>query len=520
MYGKAGVSGRRRPTRSACRLGRLLSLLALLPVFFLLVPPANAAFPGVNGKIALSRNVAGNEDIYTMNPDGTGLTRLTNDPAADSQPQWSPDGRRIAFISFRNSPGWSVYVMNADGSGQTRLAGGIEPHWSPDGKKIVFGTGPCYDGGDIYFVNQDGTGLSSFTPGCGPSWSPDGTEIAFSRYEPIGGYDQLFKINADGSGLVPLNDFGDHPDWSPDGQQIVFDDSVAMYKIGSGGGAYQQFSTSGSSPQSPAWSPDGSKIAFFQTVGGDADIWTMNPNGTNQVNVTNSPLVYEEVGSWQPIIYGYARPISATPTRLKFVPAFKPCTSSNGSHNAPLTAPSCSPPQQASDFLTVGTADSNGAATRAQGSALIRPICNPPAPGPIPPCTAAGDQGDAQLQVSFTDVRQKTTLLDYAGELQTKFTVRITDRYNGLCDGCPQPGTASDVPFSFAVPCTATPDTSIGSTCSVATTANSVLPGVVREGKRAVWELGRFELYDGGSDGDADTPGDNTLFAVQGLLAP
>ena len=90
----------------------------------------------------------------------------------------------------------------------------------------------------------------------------------------------------------------------------------------------------------------------------------------------------------------------------------------------------------------------------------------------------------------------------------------------GCVRAAPQPGTATDVPFSFAVPCAATPDNSIGSTCSVTTTANAVLPGTVRESKRSVWQLGQFELYDGGSDGDADTPAGNTLFAEQGLFLP
>jgi hypothetical protein len=99
-------------------------------------------------------------------------------------------------------------------------------------------------------------------------------------------------------------------------------------------------------------------------------------------------------------------------------------------------------------------------------------------------------------------------------------SLRITDRWNGLCSGCPQPGTATDVPFSFAVPCATTSSGSQGSTCSVTTTANAVAPGAAREGKRLVWQLGRFELYDGGPDGDADTPSGNTLFAEQGLFVP
>jgi hypothetical protein len=205
---------------------------------------------------------------------------------------------------------------------------------------------------------------------------------------------------------------------------------------------------------------------------------------------------------------------------LKFVPAYKSCDSPNASHGAPLVTGSCSPPVPESDFLTVGTPDANGPAANSAGTAVLRAICNPPAPGPVPPCTTAGDQGDEQFQLSLTDVRQKVGLLDYAGELEARMTLRITDRYNGLCDGCPQPGTVTDVPFSFPVTCTTTSSDSVGSTCSVTTTANAVLPGTVREGKRSIWQLAQFQIYDGGPDDDADTPSGNTLFAVQGIFTP
>ena len=85
-------------------------------------------------KIAFASNREGNEDIYVMNADGSGLTRLTDNPADDSEPAWSPDGSRIAFSSDRDDPG-DIYVMNADGTGQTRLtdnpADDHAPAWSP-----------------------------------------------------------------------------------------------------------------------------------------------------------------------------------------------------------------------------------------------------------------------------------------------------------------------------------------------------------------------------------------------------
>jgi hypothetical protein len=122
-----------------------------------------------------------------------------------------------------------------------------------------------------------------------------------------------------------------------------------------------------------------------------------------------------------------------------------------------------------------------------------------------------------KLDAQFTDVRNSTTLTDYLGELQVNLPLRITDRLNGAA--AVQPATAADSSLSLAVPCSGDLDTSVGSTCSVTTTVEAIMPGIAAEGKRAVWELGQVKVYDGGPDGDADTP-DNTLFAVQGAYAP
>jgi Tol biopolymer transport system component len=103
-----------------------------------------------------------------MNADGSGLRRLTRNPAVDADPTWSPDGRRIAFESKRGG-NFDIYVMNADGSGQRRLTqSGGDPAWSPDGRRIAF----VGDSG-IYVMHADGSGLRSLTPNAGdafPGW--------------------------------------------------------------------------------------------------------------------------------------------------------------------------------------------------------------------------------------------------------------------------------------------------------------------------------------------------------------
>jgi hypothetical protein len=208
---------------------------------------------------------------------------------------------------------------------------------------------------------------------------------------------------------------------------------------------------------------------------------------------------------------GYARPRSATPVNVRFVPAYKTCGASNASHGPPLAVPSCSPPDPESDFLTVGTPDANGQAPNSVGSLTLKQV------GESPINFGNGDQADIDLTFSMTDVRKASDLSDYTGELLVATTLRMTDRYNGgqLADAA----TAVDTPFRFPVPCVATADPNIGATCSIVTSADGVIADMVKEGKRAVWSLGRVEVYDGGPDGDVDTA-DNTLFAHQGLFAP
>jgi len=140
--------------------------------------------------IAFVSNRDGNDEIYVMNAeDGTNLRNLTNNPAADTFPAWSPDGRFIAFTSWRNGNA-EIYVMNADGSNQRRLTyhsgPDLYPTWSPDGRFIAFNHSD-FDNllfSDIYVINADGTNLRNLTNEPRPyeylSWSPDGRHIAFS----------------------------------------------------------------------------------------------------------------------------------------------------------------------------------------------------------------------------------------------------------------------------------------------------------------------------------------------------
>jgi plastocyanin len=208
---------------------------------------------------------------------------------------------------------------------------------------------------------------------------------------------------------------------------------------------------------------------------------------------------------------GYARPAGASPLRASLSVAYKQCqpASANRTHGPPLEHPSCNAPVQESDWLTVGTPDANGPGANSVGSVKLGTQAGDPG--------TPGDQSDVQLASSITDVRNKSGLADYTGELQVRLPLRITDRQNG--PAVDEPGTG-DATFTFTVPCTATGAAGIGSTCSITTTADAVMPGAVVEGKRSIWQVDKIQVLDGGPDGVASTAAGNTLFATQALFVP
>jgi uncharacterized repeat protein (TIGR01451 family) len=190
------------------------------------------------------------------------------------------------------------------------------------------------------------------------------------------------------------------------------------------------------------------------------------------------------------VIARYVRPRGASPLFAPLVPAYRPCTSPNSTHGAPLVFGSCRPPVQQSPNLTVGTPDANGKPAGSVGSVKL-----------------AVRSGDVAETVSVTDVRNGGSLSDYTGNLVETANVRVTDRGNGAPD---DQGTVQDLPFATTVPCTATPDPSTGSICGIDTTFNALAPGTVVDGQRSIWQFDQIQLLDGSS----------TPFAVQGIFVP
>ncbi len=304
----------RRPGRKL--VAGVLGSVALSASLLAQAGPASAVVPGANGSIVceggrtLPGATATNAEVFSINPDGSGERVLTNHPARDGDPSISPDGRTIAFESFRS--GFSeLWTMNSDGTNLRQLTFNGAPEdrgssWSPDGSQIVYHTtefrapsGPGHSSFEIMIINADGTGQTRLTNNnfqdSLPSWSPDGTKIAF--FSNRDGDGEIYVMNVDGSNVTRLtNSPGEdaHPMWSPDGSQITFHtrrfgslDVMVMNADGSN----QRLVTAGTPTTSeyfPVWSPDGTMITYTGNTldRTNFDVYVINVDGTGVRQLT------------------------------------------------------------------------------------------------------------------------------------------------------------------------------------------------------------------------------------------
>lgn len=272
--------------------------------------------PASSEKIVFQSNRDGNDEIYIMNPDGSKQTRLTNRPIADTEPVFSPNRSKIAFVSSslvsptgpQSPPG--IFVMNADGTNITRLtriaASDTAPAFSPDGRKIAFVSNR--DGNDeIYIMNADGSGQTRLTnnpePDEDPAFSPNGQKIAFSssNSDPNPNNSaQIFVMNADGTGRTRLTSFfggAVEPAYSPDGSKIAFL-SGSIFLMNADGSGQNPLANSDGREFSPSFSPDGRRLVFASSgptpVGvplppnPSFDIYTVNLDGSSRTRLTTT----------------------------------------------------------------------------------------------------------------------------------------------------------------------------------------------------------------------------------------
>ncbi len=209
-------------------------------------------------KIAFVSRRDGAFHVYVMNADGSGVRRLTHGPKEDHRPAWSPDGRRIVF-----SREGALFVAPAAGGAARRVGSGFgsaeDPAWSPDGRSIAYDyRRPDSLAREVYVMNADGTGSRQLTrldhTSAAPAWSPDGTRIAFQS-DARSGHDEIYTIRPNGTELTQVTR-GDtdalQPAWSPSGEVSFSRDGAIWIEAG---GAERRLTNGKDNDASPAWRP-------------------------------------------------------------------------------------------------------------------------------------------------------------------------------------------------------------------------------------------------------------------------
>ncbi|MFN2243003.1 MAG: alpha/beta fold hydrolase [Anaerolineae bacterium] len=273
--------------------------------------PAHTGSGG--GLIAFSSERDGNPEIYLMNADGSDQRRLTDHPAEDYWPTWSPSsaagGEQIAFASNRDG-NFEIYVMQADGRNLRRLTFNsgdeLEPAWSPDGARIAFMVHLAGES-TIHVMDADGGNRRQLTRSGSdslPDWSPDGTQIVFVSERD--GNPEIYVMDADGSNQQRLTDNAGadtYPAWSPDGTRISFfserDGSRELYLMDANGGNPRPLTHDDASVWVSAWSPGGTRLAFESERDGNREIYLVDSDGANLRRLTDNRAL-DGIPAWRP----------------------------------------------------------------------------------------------------------------------------------------------------------------------------------------------------------------------------
>ena len=311
--------------------------------------PAQATFPGANGKLVVQRPAGNQFDLYTLSPDGSDERRILGTRRYEEEARWSPDGQRLAFASSPPS-GFPTEIRTVDalgGDAQRVTAFGsvsTAPSWAPDGARLAFFTlkdfkPPSPDRppppAELYSIGTDGSGPQRLTRDrqiqTDPVYSPDGQTIAYDQWRAVKGrpgvYDMALMLSdADGSNPRHLTRFSGRRDtfnasWSPDGGLIAFE--VASRRPGDkerqsdlavitpDGTGERRLTSTRSLETSPVWSPDGTQIAFTgdrhqrqgrrERNGRRFELYAMQADGSGVRRITHN-RVADVSPDWQPLL--------------------------------------------------------------------------------------------------------------------------------------------------------------------------------------------------------------------------
>jgi TolB protein len=276
--------------------------------------------------IAFVSDRDGNWEIYTIQANGTGLSRLTDHPAVDADPNWSPDGSQIVFRSRRDGSS-DLFVMAAGGGNPTNLIRDpldsfddeFAPAWNPDGEWFALYTDrfpaalECPTGVHRLALfpfggRRDDIQLLDIPPGQQESfaWSPDGLSLAYTS--GCGAAEPRIYVWERESGqtrpLLPVPSLQANPAWSHDGRYLAFvsnrDGNTDVFKFAFDTGELTNLTQHPALDTQPTWSPDDESIAFVSDRDGNREIYVMGADGSGPQNLTHHPAT-DWAPAWSPV---------------------------------------------------------------------------------------------------------------------------------------------------------------------------------------------------------------------------
>ncbi len=237
------------------------------------------------------------KEVFIADYDGANPRRITINRTMNLTPSWSPDGRSIAYTSYRSGAP-DLLISNIFAGTMESPTRGVGQNWlpafSPDGSRLAF-TSSRDGNSEIYVINRDGSNLVRLTNSPAidstPTWSPTGTQIAFTSERR--GQPQIFVINVDGTGLrqISFESYADRATWSPAPyNEIAFTARTGpgfdIKILGIASGETRQITFGEGSNESPAWAPNGRHLAFMSTRAGRSQIFTVDRDGRNLRQLT------------------------------------------------------------------------------------------------------------------------------------------------------------------------------------------------------------------------------------------